>query len=69
MFKYKINVMEELKNKGYSSYRLRQEHILGESMLQKIRVGDLPSWSAAETLCKLLELDIGDILTYVPDDD
>lgn len=35
MFKYKINVLEELKQKGYNTNRILKEHIMGESMLQK----------------------------------
>ena len=65
MFRYKINVIEELKQKGYNTNRIRKEHIMGESMLQKIRSGQLPSWSTMETLCKLLDCSIGDIIEFV----
>ena len=34
-------------------------------MLQKIRSGQLPSWSTMETLCKLLDCSIGDIIEFV----
>ena len=32
-FRYKINVLAALKEKGYSSTRLRNEHLLGESYM------------------------------------
>ena len=67
MFRYKINVLEELKQKGYNTNRIRKEHIMGESMLQKIRSGQLPSWATMEKLCEILSCGIGDIIEYVPD--
>ena len=64
MLKYKINVLEELKQKGYTSYILRKEKLLGESTIQKLRLGEGVSWDNLETLCRLLECDIGDLLIY-----
>lgn len=62
--KYKINVLDALKEKGYSSYILRKEKLLSESTIQKLRSGEGVSWDNLETLCQLLECDIGDILEY-----
>ncbi len=39
MIIYKINILEALKKAGYSSYRLRQEKVLGEGTLQQLRIG------------------------------
>jgi putative transcriptional regulator len=68
MLKYKINVLEELKQKGYTSYILRKEKLLGESTIQKLRVGEGVSWDNLETLCKLLDCNIGDIINYEKED-
>ena len=68
MLKYKINVLEELKSKGYTSYTLRKEKILGESTIQKLRAGEGVSWDNLETLCKLLNCNIGDLLDYTKDE-
>jgi putative transcriptional regulator len=62
--KYKINVLEALKDKGYSSYILRKEKLLSESTIQKLRAGEGVAWDNLDTLCRLLECDIGDILEY-----
>ena len=35
MLKYKFDVLSELKNRGYSSYKIRKEKIFGEAILQK----------------------------------
>lgn len=62
--KYKIDVLEALKEKGYSSYILRKEKLLSESTIQKLRNGEGVAWDNLDTLCKLLECDISDILEY-----
>jgi putative transcriptional regulator len=65
---YKINVIEALKEKGISTYTLRKDKILSESTIQKLRGGIAVSWENLETLCKLLDCDIGDILEYKKED-
>ena len=65
MLKYKIDVLEELKNKGYSSYKLRKEKLMGEAQIQKIRDNELVSKETLNTICKLLNCQPGDILEYV----
>lgn len=65
--KYKINVLSALKEKGYNTNRIRQEGLLSQSTLQKLRTGQGLSWENLETLCKLLECNIGDIVDYVPE--
>ena len=62
--KYKINVLDALKEKGYSSYTLRKEKLLSESTIQKLREGEGVSWDNLDTLCRLLECDISDLLEY-----
>lgn len=63
---YKINVLEALKNKGYSSYKLRQDKILGESTISKIRKGEIVSAENLAILCELLNCQVGDLIEYRP---
>ena len=65
--RYKVDVMAELKNKGYSSTRIRNEKLIGQSYLQQIRHGELVSWKTVDVLCKLLECNVGDLFEYVED--
>ena len=65
---YKIDVLSALKAAGYSTYKLRKEKLLGEATLQQLRNNELVSWKNIETLCKLLNMQIGDIIEYVPDE-
>ena len=67
--KYKTNVLALLKNNGYTTYKLRKEKILGESTLQKMRTNILLSWAELNTVCTLLNVQPGDILEFIPDDE
>lgn len=64
--KFKINVLDALKQAGYNTSRIRQENLLSQSTLQKLRDGGQFSWSNLETICRLLECQPGDILEYIP---
>ena len=66
---FKINVINALKDKGYSSYILRTQRLLSESTIQKLRTGQGLSWDNIETLCRLLECQPGDLMEYVKDGD
>lgn len=61
---WKIDVMSALKDAGYSSTRLRNEKLLGESYMTQLRHNELVSWNALATICKLLNCQPGDILAY-----
>lgn len=63
--KYKVNVIAKLKEAGYNAGTIRREKIMGESMLQKIRNGQMVSWATLETICALLKCQPGDLLEYV----
>lgn len=63
---YKIDVLAALKEKGYSTYRLRQDKIFGERTIQKIRSGEIVTADNLAVLCKLLQCQPGDILQYTP---
>ncbi|MBP3667431.1 MAG: helix-turn-helix domain-containing protein [Clostridia bacterium] len=64
---YKIDILKELREKGYTQFRIRQEKLIGQSYLQQIRKGEIVSKNCLETLCELLECQPGDLLEYVSD--
>lgn len=66
MLKYKLNVLEALKEKGYNTYVLRKENILGQSTIQYLRNGDPIGAKALDIVCELLECQPGDILEWAP---
>ena len=65
---YKIDVLEALKAKGYTTYTLRKENLLSQSTIQKLREKKGLAWENIENLCKLLACQPGDLFEYVPDD-
>lgn len=64
--RYKIDVLAALKAKGYSSTKIREEKLIGQSYLQQIRHGELVSWKTLDMICSLLECQPGDLIEYVP---
>lgn len=69
MIRYKINIMEALKEKGYTSYKLRQFKIFSESTMTKFRKNEYINFDNLNTLCKLLKCQPGDIIEYVKESD
>ena len=65
--KYAYQIRNELKEKGYTSYKLRKDKIMGEAQIQKIRNGEIASKETLNTICKLLQCQPGDILEYIED--
>ncbi len=65
---YKADVLALLKAAGYPSTRIRAEKLLGQSYVQQLRKGELISWAALNTVCRLLDCQPGDLLEYVVDE-
>ena len=61
-------LMNLLKEKGYSTYRIRKNKLMGEATVQKLRNKEPVSWENISTICKLLECQPGDIMEYVEDE-
>ena len=65
--RYKIDVLNALKEKGYNTNKIRTEGLLSQSTLQKFHNQQGVSWENLETLCRLLECQPGDLLEYAED--
>lgn len=64
--RYKVDILAELKKKGYSSTRIREEKLIGQSYLQQLRRGELVSWKTLDTICALLDCQPGDLIEFIP---
>lgn len=64
---WRVNVTELLKEKGYSSYRIRKENVFNQSSLQNMRHQLPVSWKDIETICRITGKQPGKLLEYVPD--
>ena len=62
--RYKIDVLNALKEKGYNTNKIRTEGLLSQSTLQKFRNQQGVSWENLETLCRLLDYQPGDLIEF-----
>ena len=67
--RYKVDVLAELKKKGYTSTKIREEKLIGQSYLQQLRHGELVSLKTLDTICALLDCQPADLIEYVKEDD
>ncbi|MBR1930352.1 MAG: helix-turn-helix domain-containing protein [Lachnospiraceae bacterium] len=65
MFVYKFDVLETLKESGYNTTRLRKEKLLGENAIQSLREGEMVGIIALDKICRLLDMQPGNIIKYV----
>ncbi len=67
MIYYKIDIISEMKKRGYNSNKIRKSKLMGEGTLQNIREGKPISTSTLNTICKILRLQPGDIIGFKDD--
>ena len=69
MYKYKIDVMKELSERGFTSTRMRKEKILSEATMQNLRKGKGITTDTLNTICVILRCQPSDILEIIPTDE
>lgn len=69
MLTYKIDVLKTLKESGYTTTKLRKEKLLGENAIQSLRRGEMVGIIALEKICSLLDMQPGNIIKYVEDEE
>lgn len=67
MIRYKINVLDALKDKGITTYRLRQDKLISEGAVTKLRNSKMIGMKTLDQLCGLLGCDVSDIIQYEKD--
>ena len=60
------DVLGLLKKAGDNTNRLRQDRLLSESTIQKLRTGQMISMHQIDTICGLLHCTPGVFIRYVP---
>lgn len=68
MLKYKIDVIEELKEAGYNSTRILKEGVISQGAMQKLRNNEMVGIKSLEKLCEILDMQPGNIIKYVNND-
>lgn len=66
---YKIDVLKALKEQGFNTKKIRDEKILSESTLQRLRRNPATiNSSSIEVICKFLDCQPGDFMEYIKDE-
>lgn len=65
MLKYKIDVIEALKESGYNSTRILKEGIISQGAMQKLRNNEMVGIKTLEKLCEILDMQPGNIIKYI----
>ena len=68
MLVYKIDVIEALKESGYNTTRILKENLLAQSAMQKLRRGEMVGMKTLDQICRLLDMQPGNIIKYVEDE-
>ncbi len=62
--RFKIDILQALKEAGYNTYKISKDNLLSQSTVQKLRTGEPVSWKNIEKICELLNVQPGDILEF-----
>lgn len=62
------NIIQKLSEAGWSSYRIRREKVLSESVVSRIRNGESITTVTINRLCQLCNCQPGDLMCYMPDE-
>lgn len=62
MITYKVDILKELEENGYTLYRIKKEKILGGSTVDKLRAGQMIGMSSLEKICDLLGKQPGNLI-------
>ena len=65
MIKYKIDIIKELKNKGYTTYYILKNKIIPQGTMTAIREGKYISLETLDKLCTLLDCNVEEIIECV----
>lgn len=68
MLVFRFDVLQALKERGFSTYYLRHKTTIGQKTVADIKNGIVPGIKSLNILCSLLNCQPGDIIKYIPDD-
>ena len=69
MWKYKVDILKELSNRGYTSPKMRRDKIISEGTIQRIREGKGITTDTLNTICLILRCQPSDIIEIIPTDE
>lgn len=69
MVKYNINIMEELRKRGYDSKKIKETKLLSQATITNIKKGGNINTETLNKICLVLRLTPSDIISIVPTDE
>ena len=69
MYKYKIDVVQALSDRGYTSYKLKQSKLLSQGTLSKLKNNENVTLETLNAVCLMLRCNIEDIIEIVATDE
>ena len=69
MYRYKIDVIKALSDKGYTSYKIKQDGTLSQGTLKKLKEGGNVTLDTLNSVCIMLRCQLSDIIEIVATDE
>lgn len=69
MYRYKIDVVKELSDKGYTSYKIKQDNTLSQGTLKKLKEGGNVTLNTLNSVCIMLRCQLSDIIEITATDE
>ncbi len=67
MIYYKIDVLDELKAKGWTPSKIREQKLISEQTLQNLRNNKPVTFQTLNVLCDLLKKQPGQLIGFKPE--
>lgn len=67
MIKQKIDICGALAAAGFTSYKMKQTGDISQSEYSRMRSGGVPGSRTLDAVCRLLHMQPGDLIEWVPD--
>ena len=69
MYKYKIDIISALAEKGVTYYSCRKNGLFSQGTLRKLRNGENVTLATLDRVCNILGCQLSDIIEIIPDSD
>lgn len=69
MYKYKMDVIKALSDKGYTSYKIKQDNTLSQGTLKKLKEGGNVTLETLNSVCIMLRCQLSDIIEITATDE
>lgn len=66
---FKTDIIELLNSKGWTQKRIREETKIGTRTYYELRENKVPGTKTIEEICRMLKMQPGSFLRYIPDEE